>query len=242
MIHVHLVRGVAERVVADHPGDLDEPGRGEVAQVLGGDRRVVLHGIGARATLDAVDLEWDRDVLALGMAGIGLQVVPLGIGQDHRARDAPAGEDHFVVAGDQGAHGVELQLVDALVMQVGEVGIGIGRRRILDRRGEDDRRQGDLLAVLGEVPVGAVEQLHRLAAEHGRGIERAAHVDPDHQRGALRVEPGAGSLVKTCGPAAVASPASATPSCRVKAPVLPGMPLPARSGSKSALPSPLTAT
>ncbi len=39
---------------------------------------------------------------------------------------------------------------------------------------------------------------------------------------ALRFEPGAGSLVKTCGPAAVASPASATPSCRVKAPVLPG--------------------
>ena len=83
-----------------------------------------VRGIGARAALDPVDLERDRDVLALGVAGIGTQVVPLGVGQDHRARDALAGEDHLVVAGGQGARGEELQLVDALVVQDG---VGIRR-------------------------------------------------------------------------------------------------------------------
>ena len=55
------------------------------------------------------------------------------------------------------------------------------------------------------------------------------------------MEPGAGSLVNTCGPVAAPSPASATTSCMLKSPVLPGRPLPARSGWKSKLPSPLTA-
>ncbi len=58
---------------------------------------------------------------------------------------------------------------------------------------------------------------------------------------ALRDAPGAGSVVNTWGPVADPSPASATTSRRLKSPVLPGSPLPARSGWKSELPSPLTA-
>ena len=146
---------------------------------MGSGRGVVRRG-GARAAVDPVDLERVREVLTVGVAGVRIQVVSIGIGHDHRTPDALSGEEHFVVTGSQRALGEELQFVDALVVLDGGGILTIGRW-ILDRGGKVDRRKGDLLIVRAECAAGAEDQLHRLAGDQGRGIKRAAHVEPDRQ-------------------------------------------------------------
>ena len=140
-------------------------------------------GVDARPALDPVHLERDRDVLALRVGRIGAQGVAREVGEGRRTVDALPDEDDLVVADAQGIDGEELQLVEALVLR----GVVAGQVRDLGHRGEIGLLQRDLLAVEGEVPVGAVEQLHRLAGQQRRGIERAGEVDPDRQgRGAER--------------------------------------------------------
>ncbi len=221
-----------EWVDADRARDLHDPGGGQVAQVVGGGRGVVRRGVGARAAVDPVDLECVREVLTVGVAGTRIQVVSIGVGHDHRTPDALAGEEHFVITGSQGTLGEELQFVDAFVVLDG-AGIRTTGRWIFDRGGKVDRRKGDLLSVLAECPAGAVDQLHRLAGDQGRGIERAAEVDPDRQR---RTAEDGRRVRDPRSTLAGRSPALArgrrSTICKSKLPVLPGRPLSARSGLK----------
>ncbi len=117
-----------------------------------------------------------------GWAASAPRSFPEGSASAGEPFDALAGEEHLVIAGGQGAGREELQLVDALVVQDDSGRIAAPRGQILDRRGEVDRPQGDLLTVLVEGSIRAVDQLHRLAVEYGPGIEWTAHFDPDRQR------------------------------------------------------------